>query len=110
MTYIPSFMKIGSGIQKLMGGTHRHTDSMVVSFFFQNKGNRLKMRNEHTESKGGSNQNSKMILFDIVSIVLRSQLLDCYQFAFTSVTSSPAGYKVIDYICSTSSCNKQRYW
>jgi hypothetical protein len=31
MIYIPSLMKIGSGIQKLMGGIHRHTDSMVMS-------------------------------------------------------------------------------
>jgi hypothetical protein len=30
MTYIPSFMKIGSGIQKLIRGMHRHTDSMVI--------------------------------------------------------------------------------
>jgi hypothetical protein len=30
MIYIPSFIKIGSGIQKLMGGIHRHTDSMVI--------------------------------------------------------------------------------
>jgi hypothetical protein len=30
---MPSFMKIGSGIQKLMrgGGGHIHTDSMVIS-------------------------------------------------------------------------------
>jgi hypothetical protein len=25
MTYIPSFIKIGSGIQKLIGGIHIHT-------------------------------------------------------------------------------------
>jgi hypothetical protein len=25
MIYIPSFIKIGSGIQKLIGGSHRHT-------------------------------------------------------------------------------------
>jgi hypothetical protein len=31
MIYIPSFIKIGSGIQKLMGRIHRHTDSMVIS-------------------------------------------------------------------------------
>jgi hypothetical protein len=32
MTYIPSFIKIGSGIQKLIGeGIHRHTDSMVTT-------------------------------------------------------------------------------
>jgi hypothetical protein len=32
MIYIPSFIKIGSGIQKLMGGyAYRHTDSMVIS-------------------------------------------------------------------------------
>jgi hypothetical protein len=31
MIYIPSFIKIGSGIQNLIGGTHRHTDSMVIA-------------------------------------------------------------------------------
>jgi hypothetical protein len=29
--YIPSFIKIGSGIQKVMWGIHRHTDSKVIS-------------------------------------------------------------------------------
>jgi hypothetical protein len=29
--YLPSFMKIGSGIQKLIGGIHRHTDSKLIS-------------------------------------------------------------------------------
>jgi hypothetical protein len=29
--YIPGFIKIGSGIQKLMGGIHRHTDSMEIA-------------------------------------------------------------------------------
>jgi hypothetical protein len=31
MIYIPSFIKTGSAIQKLMGGIHRHTDSMVIA-------------------------------------------------------------------------------
>jgi hypothetical protein len=31
MIYIPSFIRIGSGIQKLIGGIHRHTDSMVIA-------------------------------------------------------------------------------
>jgi hypothetical protein len=32
MIYIPSFIKIGSGIQKLIGGfTDTHTDSMEIS-------------------------------------------------------------------------------
>jgi hypothetical protein len=32
MMYIPSFIKIGSGIQTLIGGdTHTDTDSMVIS-------------------------------------------------------------------------------
>jgi hypothetical protein len=29
--YVPSFIKIGSGIQKLIRGIRRHTDSMVIS-------------------------------------------------------------------------------
>jgi hypothetical protein len=28
--YIPSFIKIGSGIQKLIGGIHRHADRKVI--------------------------------------------------------------------------------
>jgi hypothetical protein len=28
--YIPSFIKIGSGIQKLIGEIHRHSDSMLI--------------------------------------------------------------------------------
>jgi hypothetical protein len=31
MTYIPSFIKIGSGVQKLMGGIHRLTERMKVT-------------------------------------------------------------------------------
>jgi hypothetical protein len=31
MIYIPSFIKIGLSIQKLILGIHRHTDSMVIS-------------------------------------------------------------------------------
>jgi hypothetical protein len=45
MIYIPSFIKICSGIQKLIGGIHRH--SMVISqaylLFFQNKESGQKM-------------------------------------------------------------------
>jgi hypothetical protein len=40
MLYIPSFIKIRSGIQNLIGVMHRHTD---LHFFFQNKESRLKM-------------------------------------------------------------------
>jgi hypothetical protein len=31
MMYIPSFINIGSGVQKLITGTHRHTDSTGIS-------------------------------------------------------------------------------
>jgi hypothetical protein len=31
MIHILSFIKVGSGIQKLIGGIHRHTDSNVLS-------------------------------------------------------------------------------
>jgi hypothetical protein len=41
--YIPSFMKIGSGIQKLIRGIHRqHGDLINLLLFFQIKENRLK--------------------------------------------------------------------
>jgi hypothetical protein len=31
MIYIPNFIKIGSGIQKLREGIYRHTDIMVIA-------------------------------------------------------------------------------
>jgi hypothetical protein len=31
MMYIPGFIKIGSGIQKLIRGIHRHTDNMEIA-------------------------------------------------------------------------------
>jgi hypothetical protein len=31
MTYIPSFMKTGSGIQKLIRGIPRHRDNMEIA-------------------------------------------------------------------------------
>jgi hypothetical protein len=34
MIYIPSFIKIGSSVQKLIMGIHRHTDSMVISYAY----------------------------------------------------------------------------
>jgi hypothetical protein len=31
MIYVPSVIKIGSGVQKLIGGVHTDTDSNVIS-------------------------------------------------------------------------------
>jgi hypothetical protein len=31
MIYIPSFIKIGSGTQKLLRGIHRHKDSIEIA-------------------------------------------------------------------------------
>jgi hypothetical protein len=31
MIYMPRFIKIGLAIQKLIRGTHRHTDSKLIS-------------------------------------------------------------------------------
>jgi hypothetical protein len=40
MIYVPSFIKIGSAIQKLIGGMHRHRGSMEIAqayfHFFKN--------------------------------------------------------------------------
>jgi hypothetical protein len=45
MIYIPSVIQIGSDIQKLIRGIHRHTDSMVIPLgyfhFSQNRISRL---------------------------------------------------------------------
>jgi hypothetical protein len=35
--YIPSFMKIGSGIQKLIGGIHRQHGDLISLFLFFSK-------------------------------------------------------------------------
>jgi hypothetical protein len=50
MMYVPSFIKTGSGIQKLMGRIHiqthrQHGDLISLLLFSQNRGNRLKIRN-----------------------------------------------------------------
>jgi hypothetical protein len=42
--YIPSFIKIGADIQKLIGRKPRHTD--LICLFFQNKERRLMSRNK----------------------------------------------------------------
>jgi hypothetical protein len=46
--YIPSFIRIGSGIQQLIGGIHKqthrpHGDCTGPFLFFQNKGSKLKI-------------------------------------------------------------------
>jgi hypothetical protein len=40
MIYIPSFIKIGSGIQKLVGGIHRQHGDVTIFFFLQNEESR----------------------------------------------------------------------
>jgi hypothetical protein len=55
MTYIPSFIKIGSGIQKLIGGIHRrHGELISPLLFFQNKVNKIKIRKKYSEIYPGS--------------------------------------------------------
>jgi hypothetical protein len=34
MIYMPSFIKIGSAIQKLIGGIHKHTYNMVIAYAY----------------------------------------------------------------------------
>jgi hypothetical protein len=49
--YIPSFIKIGSGIRKLIVvlQTHKQYGDLISLFLFlQNNGNRLKVRRLHT--------------------------------------------------------------
>jgi hypothetical protein len=44
MVYIPSFIKIGSGIQEFIGGKHRQRgDRISLRFFFQNVESGLKL-------------------------------------------------------------------
>jgi hypothetical protein len=43
MIYVPGFIKIGSGVQKFMGGgVYTETQSESLLLFFQNKGSRPK--------------------------------------------------------------------
>jgi hypothetical protein len=56
MIYIPSFIKIGSGIQKLMGGGYtdiqvarQHGERISLFLFSQNKQSRLKRKEEPKE-------------------------------------------------------------
>jgi hypothetical protein len=39
--HVPSFIKIGSGIQKLIAGIRRQQRDLISLFFFQNKESRL---------------------------------------------------------------------
>jgi hypothetical protein len=42
--HIPSFIKIGLGVQKLIRGIHTQKDDLIsLFFFFQNKGSWLKV-------------------------------------------------------------------
>jgi hypothetical protein len=52
MIYIPSFINIGSGIQKLMeGGIHRqHGDLISLHLFFKSKESSLKRRLEENKN------------------------------------------------------------
>jgi hypothetical protein len=38
MIYIPSFIKTGSGKQKLVGGIHRHVDKTEIAYAYVRKG------------------------------------------------------------------------
>jgi hypothetical protein len=43
--YIPSFIKTGSGIQKLIAGIHKqHSDLISLLLFFQNIESKLKIK------------------------------------------------------------------
>jgi hypothetical protein len=68
---VQSFIQIGSGVQTLMGGIHRHTygqqrDLISVLYFFQSKKSRLKMSktawvlDSHTLKSHYKSQNCKM--------------------------------------------------
>jgi hypothetical protein len=43
MIFIPSYVKIGSGIEKLIGGHRQHGDLISLRLYFQNKESRLKI-------------------------------------------------------------------
>jgi hypothetical protein len=50
MIHIPNFIKIGSDIQKLIGGIHRqHGDRISLLSFVQSKENRLKTETDLPE-------------------------------------------------------------
>jgi hypothetical protein len=53
LMYIPSFIKICSGIQTLIGGIHRHSDSMEIAeayfFFFLYKESIVKIWSRYSD-------------------------------------------------------------
>jgi hypothetical protein len=53
MIYIPSFIKIGSGIQRLLGGATQvqHSDHVSLLSLFPNKKNRVKTKERKTGRK-----------------------------------------------------------
>jgi hypothetical protein len=71
--YVPSFIKIGSGIQELIGRIHRHTGTATWShkptLFFQNKESRLKIMHSMLKLIVGSSRGlSKLqckIIFEV---------------------------------------------
>jgi hypothetical protein len=60
MTYTPSFIKIGSGIPKLTGGIHSHTDNTAIAYacyFFQDKESRVKTKGHREQGRPGKRWN-----------------------------------------------------
>jgi hypothetical protein len=54
--YIPSLIKIGSAVRKLIGGKHRkHGDGISLILCFQNKESRL-IRRKGKKRRGGINK------------------------------------------------------
>jgi hypothetical protein len=62
MMHISTFIKIGSGIQKVCGGTHRQQGDVIsLILFFQNKGNRLITNNDSGSIVPESSLRNKMV-------------------------------------------------
>jgi hypothetical protein len=93
MIYIPSFLKIGSGIQTLLGGyTHRYQDdNMSFIFFSQNKESRLKdvnRRESHFYTSRDRNIDNSCSLF---LFLLLETTTTCNQFPSLSLLRGRKG-------------------
>jgi hypothetical protein len=73
MIHIPSFIKIGSGIQTLIGGySHRqHGDTMSLLLFFLNKESRLKIISQKIHCTTITKTNKSILLGKKSLLIMR---------------------------------------
>jgi hypothetical protein len=93
MIYVPSFIKIGSGIQKLMGGVYRqHADCINLLPFFQKKEGRPNRRRRKTGRRATSRYvESERVRRDVTNTVVNI----CFCFSLSSISCLPVSKQCI---------------